>query len=78
MSADRPDRDRSQRPVTTVMDGVHSCPFVCFLETQKMFMAVLDVCSGVKMSADRLDRDGSGRPVSIRVRLSVHGGVRCM
>ena len=33
MLADRPDRDGSQRPVTTVTDGVDSCPFVCFLET---------------------------------------------
>ena len=35
MSTDRPDRDGSRRPVTTVADGVDSCPFICSRETQK-------------------------------------------
>ena len=62
MSADRPDRDGTRRPVTTVTDGVDSCPFDCARETQKMVMVVL--WSGVKVSADRSDRDGSRRPVT--------------
>ena len=33
MSADRPDRDGSRRPVTTVTDGVDSFPFDCARET---------------------------------------------
>ena len=33
MSADRPDRDGWQRPVTTLTDGVDPFPFVCSRET---------------------------------------------
>ena len=53
MSADRPDRDGSGRPVTIVTDG--DCLSV--RDRLRNYRGIVVVCR--KMSADRPDRDGS-------------------
>ena len=60
MSADRPDRDGSRRPVTTVTDGDGSRRVSQFsIDLENIHCGVSGVMVCKEMSADRPDRDGS-------------------
>ena len=75
MSADRPDRDGSRRPVTIVTDGVASCPFVCSRETvENIHGGVMEWGENVsgssrsgRIATTRHHREGMCRFVSVSV-----------